>query len=661
MADRTVAVKFTGDARDASRAIKQVKGDLDGMGVAGQKASGPLGRLQDILTTYGGSLGQKASGAIDGIVGRLSSMPPAAAAATAGVGALAAGIGILAAQGIQNFVDNAAKVRDFGRAAGTSAEQSSKFVSALDDMEISSEAGAKAMFKLAKGVGDGSVDLDKFGASVTRTKDGTVDMEATFLSIADAYNATHDPAQKAALLTEAFGKAGQNLIPIMEKGSAGIRELFANADLAFSQKDLDAARQYELAMDKLGDSVGQLQREMGGGLVPVMADFVSGAADAVGVVTGLADNVGGLGNVLGAAAGNFTPWGMFGNTVDGLSDAFDFATGKGKGFDDTLVSMARGIPVVGAGLDLLGIGSDNAASSQEALARATQETANQQRMAAQAAEEQAAALTQLADATLAAFNSELQYENALDQVEESSREVTDATNAHAAAVRAGGEGSAAAVAAEEALGDALRGARGDYLSVAAAAVKKAEDEAAASGSTLNAQQKTAIYRAELQNLAASLAPGSPLRAHLDQYIASLNSIPSTVNTVVTTSSGQRVSTTPSGATVKRGGRAFQHGGTVPGSHGEAVPILAHGGEVVLPTDVVDRIKDGRQISGARMDTGSHAGAGGMDLGALASLLAQLIAAVQALANRPAQFVLPNNQVLAEAVHEPLRLIDAALA
>jgi hypothetical protein len=73
------------------------------------------------------------------------------------------------------------------------------------------------------------------------------------------------------------------------------------------------------------------------------------------------------------------------------------------------------------------------------------------------------------------------------------------------------------------------------LRVGQAAVKAAEDQ---KGSALTAAEAQAVQVFQLANLANSLAPGSPLRVYIEQYIAKLNEIPANKPTTVTADTSQ---------------------------------------------------------------------------------------------------------------------------
>lgn len=176
---------------------------------------------------------------------------------------------------IDAYTDLASKVRAYQRVTGESAETSSKMVFALDTLGINADKGSAAMFRLAKGVGSGKTDLAQYGVEVKRTSDGNLDMQETLLSISDAYNATEDPGKRAALVMDAFGRSGKDLIPVLARGREGLKELFDEAGRTnhiLSQEDLDRAKELSLATHELDKTFEGLKIKAGNALTPVVTD-----------------------------------------------------------------------------------------------------------------------------------------------------------------------------------------------------------------------------------------------------------------------------------------------------------------------------------------------------------------------------------------------------
>jgi hypothetical protein len=236
-----------------------------------------------------------------------------AAMTTAGVAAGAV-VSVKVAQWAKGAADEwanlAGEVRTFQRASGASAEDSSRWIAALDDLGVSAEAGSKAAFKLGKEAATGGDNLAKFGVEIKKNHDGTTDLTGTLLNVADAYAATEDPAQRAALATAAFGKAGKDLAPILERGSAGLKEFFAGADedhQLFSQADLERAREYDLALNNLSDSFRGLKLEVGAAAAPTITKFANALTTGVHGFDLAANAAGGLGTTFAKSALQSTP------------------------------------------------------------------------------------------------------------------------------------------------------------------------------------------------------------------------------------------------------------------------------------------------------------------------------------------------------------------
>lgn len=125
------------------------------------------------------------------------------------------------------------------------------------------------------------------------------------------------------------------------------------------------------------------------------------------------------------------------------------------------------------------------------------------------------ALRGLIDATLSSFSAELQLQDArfgtadaLTKYDTLVRQVTDGTYEGENALRD--------------LSDAQRDALQATLGQAAAAAQLASDTAEANGATLSAADAAIVQRDELQKVADALAPDSPLRSQLQDYIDTLN-------------------------------------------------------------------------------------------------------------------------------------------
>jgi hypothetical protein len=255
LTERLSIVLETVGGAAVARDFDKVSAAAKGLGTTSGKAGGMLANF--------GVAGQQLGATLAG------QLPNAAAAAAAAL----AGFGV---SSVNAYQDLAQSVLQFKRASGATAEQSSALVAAFDDFGISAETGAKAVFQLGKRLEDNTDGLAAYGVAAVRGKDGNTDLAATLLTVADAYANTTDPARRAALVTAAFGRSGQELIPILERGSEGIRRLYADAEQTgqiLDDEDLDRAEDFRLAMDDLQDAFREFQLVAGETLVPLAQRF----------------------------------------------------------------------------------------------------------------------------------------------------------------------------------------------------------------------------------------------------------------------------------------------------------------------------------------------------------------------------------------------------
>lgn len=499
---RELKVEISGDSTGAQKAL----GDVDEK--AG-KSQGRLGQLGDKVNGFFdrvGLGGSKSSAAIGGVSDALGGSVGAAGAAAAAVGAL----GAVVANGIGDFVDLADEVRNFKQLSGATAEESSRFVAVMDDLGVSSESGANAMFKLGRNVGPNAEALQAMGVQIAKNADGTVNLTETTLNVADAFTRTRDPAKRAELVMQAFGKSGADLVPILEMGRKGLDDFFEGADNNFqllSDEDLAKAREYQLAMDALGDATSGLSREIGSSAAPAVSDFANAIANLITVADNALGSVGGLGTVFeGVAEGALAVLGPVGAFVQGKSALDDF-----KGATDDTAEAA-----------------DKLTTSNEDLGEATSEAADAQRDAAQAAKEQERALNDLLSAQAGAIDADIRLENATRKVEQAKQDAAESFEKAAAAAGKDQQANSDNETAVQNLKQAI-------VDQAQAVANKAAVDSEAAGVTLDAAEKNRILRDRLLEVAATLAPGNALRTELEGYATGLQSLPAAKQTVVSVS------------------------------------------------------------------------------------------------------------------------------
>lgn len=480
----TLRLVISGDAKGAIRALNEVKTSAratDAAVAEGAAASGAANQ----------TLGQKIkanSGAI---------MAWGTVAATAGVLAVGA-----AKKAADEFARVATQVRNVQRATGETAGGSSRLVAVLDDFGISGDKAAASFARFGKNLASGKTDLTQYGAEVFRNTDGTLNFSKTLESVADAYKSQHDPGIRSQMLLDAFGKSGRDLIPILEGGSRALRQMFADVPdrQILSNSDLSNAREYKLALDNLDDALREIAIVAGSVAAPAITKLANTVAETVrsiddlggplntvsGGLLGVGDaakmavsSFPGIGPALGAVGEAF---GLFGG---GASDA----KSKGDEARASLMSMGFSAEAADRQVEALGLSTGNSAKKAKEHAQALIDETNAIKAARQEADTY--------------INSQLGLSGALLNVESAQR-------TYATAVQENGAESLEARQAAQSLAESI--------------VKVGMAQQAAGKST---QEQVS----SLGYLAATLAPGSPLRTQIEAYIARLNGVPETKTTL----------------------------------------------------------------------------------------------------------------------------------
>lgn len=511
MATFTERLELLIDAKTggAISGLKAVSAETKTMGVEQTKATGITGRMEAGL----GKLG--------------ISSEAAGMALKAGVvaGAAAAGYAMLkfAKDSVSATVEVESSVLALQRATGATAETSSKLIAITDDYGISAEAATKSFAKLSVNIANHKQALADDGIEIVKNRAGQIDFEKTLLNVADAYEKSGGGAEGLKIATDAFGKTGKDLIPILEKGRAGIKAMFdAVPDKQiFGQKDLANAEDYKLAMDNLNDAVHELQYTLGKALIPILTDVANtlatvtrtavGADDAIKGLTGVSaiesfgksltlgfSLVGSLGDALGLGAKQHNEYADAAQkSAEANKKVADLATAGKKGTEEYRDAQKEARNA-----------ADELGGAQRRVASAMEDTVPAADKAKSKIEEAAKANMELLDATTANANAQLGLEGALLNVE-SALAAADKTNADATATDL--DRREAQLRLEQSV-----------LAVAAAAATQYSSQVKLAGGTENAYDKAQAQIAALEDLKRKFPQ---LEGPINDHIWELGKIP----------------------------------------------------------------------------------------------------------------------------------------
>lgn len=159
------------------------------------------------------------------------------------------------------------------------------YVMGQNGMDIDKmQTGMKTLVSQMDGVASGNKNakemFDKLGLSIYdstgKMKDQETIMNETMYALADMENGT----EKARLATELFGKSGVEMMPMLNGGSEGMKELTARAHdlgLVVSDEAVNSGVVFGDTMDDLKSSFGMVATKIGNELIPIfqkVADWV---------------------------------------------------------------------------------------------------------------------------------------------------------------------------------------------------------------------------------------------------------------------------------------------------------------------------------------------------------------------------------------------------
>lgn len=149
------------------------------------------------------------------------------------------------------------EVRNLSMISGESTESTSRFLQVLDDYKLSAD--------------------DAMAATRAMTKQGLTPNLQTLAKLSDEYLSINDAQKRNEFIIKNLGRAGLQWVDVLNKGSDALLAQgdAVNEALILHQKQVDAARENEIAMDNFNDSVMALKISIGNKLIPVMTDSVN--------------------------------------------------------------------------------------------------------------------------------------------------------------------------------------------------------------------------------------------------------------------------------------------------------------------------------------------------------------------------------------------------
>jgi hypothetical protein len=187
----------------------------------------------------------------------------------------AAAFGTFATKAITAFQDIALASGKFADATGLSVEDASRYLEVAGDLSIPVDAVEGAIGRLNKTIGADPDKVRNLGVDLVYLKDGSLDVNATFLKTIERIKGIKDPAEKARVAAQLLGKGWQSMSELIEMGADDLKASLDSVSSAqvISDEELAKAKEYRDTMQELGDIWNAFVINAGGVFVDIVSDL----------------------------------------------------------------------------------------------------------------------------------------------------------------------------------------------------------------------------------------------------------------------------------------------------------------------------------------------------------------------------------------------------
>jgi methyl-accepting chemotaxis protein len=446
-------------------------------------------------------------------------------AATFALGAGGAIAGF-AAHALTSFNDTALGAGQLRDALGLTAEEASRFQEVAGDLGIGVEALESTIGRMNRTAATTPEAFNNIGAAIARNKDGSINVQETFLNVVDALNRIPDASARAAAAQQIFGRSWQDISELVMVGADGVREALASVESQkiISDGEVKRAREFRDMMDDLRGKIESLTLAIGEGLSDAFFLLQTAVDKSFGFVENRMEDLSNLADNLWPDNINpFDSGGPMGTLADDFGEVADAAEDLAKGVATSFGELDITGPFLSAG-DAIRYQNEQLEKTRHfAEGAATgfagfDEGFDIMRSGAETIGELTDRINAMQDAIIASLDSSIGLRNAQRDAADQFAETTAVI------------GSQDSTLQDQA--QALDDSKSAALEAADAAVKLADDTATAEGRTLTHRDKLRVYRDELQRAADTV--DGPVRDALLELIDTIDAIPDTHPTEIST-------------------------------------------------------------------------------------------------------------------------------
>ena len=281
----------------------------------------------------------------------------------------------------KQVVDQADALNDMSQKTGVAIETLSQFSTAAQKSGTSLEAVGKGiknlsmqMVQASAGNKDSTKIFKALDIEVTNIDGSLRSASDIMMEVADVFGSLEDGATKSAIATKLFGKAGVEMIPMLNEGRQAISDMqvvidaqFAKAADKFNDKLVDMGNGMKSIFVTIGPSLFKFFDDLSGAFKKVDSDgsaanllfkafqdtltiIVATAAGVVGVLNALGASLTGLATAAGqVSAGDFAgAMATLGDTTSKVGNQFELTKNQVTGF---LAELNAVKAITGAGIE----------------------------------------------------------------------------------------------------------------------------------------------------------------------------------------------------------------------------------------------------------------------------------------------------------------------
>lgn len=494
----------------------------------------------------------------------------------AGAFAVAGGAALVAfgIKAVGAFTDTAKAAIDLGSVTGLAVEDASRWIGVGDDFKVTAEDLTTSIGKIGKGLDNAK--WEKYGIATRDAGGQARDANDILLDSLTKLSSVTNETERARIGNDLFGKGYAKLAPLVGHTRDEYEKMLGSVEKGQVITEAEAAKaeKFRLAQDQLGDAFKEVTIAIGE-QVAALAPLLVKAAQLIDIL-----------GVGGSEAAQAT------------QDLFAAVATMREEYDKSGTSITHWLQVMDEGNLTLDQLKEKMIDANLTVAEATErhrqqaeqitETDRETRKLVSAQEAAKTAAENLADATERAkqkseahFKAVEDERQALEKLYSAERSAVDSKYAFIESTRQANEDLTAynkvlgdGKAKQEDIDAALRTASDSILQASA-------DYATLNGATLSSKEGIDRQIASLAGVRDSLAPGSPLRAFIQEYIDDLARIPTSIETELAVTKKGGVKTGLATKAFASGTSSAPSGLALVGEQGPEL-VNFNGGESVTP-------------------------------------------------------------------------------